>query len=636
MFAKRISITAIVVWMFLAAASHAAPSTTYPRVANFYTTDPHVDDCGRLSLYDLVVMPAGMQDIHPDIIANLRTMNPDIIILAYFPAGIMWPEYPENTPTHRQYWDKVDACGWWLYDTNGDVVGSDDHWWFLNMTTECPSDPYGRTLGEWLASYIANEVYGTGLWDGIWIDGCFEDPTWINNAENYFRNPPATVDCDRDGIGDDPADLLLRWRTELTGFIASLRELVGDSAILVANGKQYMHGDLNGAVRENFPRMHGDWNANMFSTYGYVTNCESFRTSPDVASMITCFSRYDRHTVYEPYRTPAFNRQFRFSLTSALLSEGYFVFEDGSGRCLWWDDYYDIDLGNPTGGPYMDSLYCHIYHKMRPVWRRDFEKGYVICNPFSNPICMADGNWLMAEDGLVKITVSDARFTISICEETMPGTVDKDLPRLGVYATVTNPSAYAAPALVWCSLKKGGTVVSTSLVNENLIGKARTDTVTALVPLPQTLALETYTVEIYVAGPDSQVIGMDSVSVRRIVDFPRDKRILDDGDGEDANPNVTGEDNLLIYPQPAAFSSGENLRMEVKGSRIPADEHCYINMYDVRGRLIRSIYEGVYGEGLSLEIGLTSKGGEKIAPGLYIIVLEMGDLTQTRKIVLLK
>ena len=74
----------------------------------------------------------------------------------------------------------------------------------------------------------------------------------------------------------------------------------------------------------------------------------------------------------------------------------------------------------------------------------------------------------------------------------------------------------------------------------------------------------------------------------------------------------------------------------MRGNQTSANEYCYIKMYDVRGRLVRSLYEGVYGEGLSLEVGLTSKGGEKIAPGLYIIVLEMGDLALNRKIVLLK
>ena len=150
----------------------------------------------------------------------------------------------------------------------------------------------------------------------------------------------------------------------------------------------------------------------------------------------------------------------------------------------------------------------------------------------------------------------------------------------------------------------------------------------------ETLELETYTIAINVAGPDMEVVHTDAFPIRRTVEFPSDEITL--YDNQEPSADTIEEDNLLIYPQPAAFSSGETLRMEVRGYETSANEICSIRMFDVRGRLVRSIYEGVYGEGLSLDIGLTNKGGEKIAPGLYIIVLEMGDLAQTRKIVLLK
>ena len=130
------------------------------------------------------------------------------------------------------------------------------------------------------------------------------------------------------------------------------------------------------------------------------------------------------------------------------------------------------------------------------------------------------------------------------------------------------------------------------------------------------------------------MLDRDTLYIRRTVDFSRDETTL--WDNQDPSSDEIEEDNLLIYPQPAAFSSGENLRMEVRANQTSANENCSIRMFDVRGRLVRSIYEGVYGEGLSLEIGLTSKGGGKIAPGLYIIVLELGDLALSRKIVLLK
>jgi|GEM_PF-3362260 len=634
MFTKRTSVIATFFVVLLVAGGLGASPDAYPKVANFYTTDPHFEDCPRLSRYDLVVMPASMQDVCPEIIAELRLLNPDILIMAYFPAAIIWPVYPPTESVSRQYWDKVEACDWWLYDTKGNRVGSPEYWWILNLSTNCPEDPYGQTLGEWLAEFMAEEIYATGLWDGLWVDECWENPNWINNGEFLFQDPPAALDSDRDGIADDPEELQAAWYAELSGFIASLRARVGPDAIMTGNGKQTMHEWLNGGIRENFPNMHGGWEANMFSDYGYLTNCEMFLDSPLVASMITCFSELEQHTVYEPYRCPSYMRFLRFTMTSALLGDGYYVLEDGSGRCLWWEDLYDLDMGLPTSSAYLDSIYSQSGARMCPIWRRDFEKGYALCNPFNQYIYTLDNEWISAEDGMIVITASDADLAVAAIRDGVPAVVDKDVPRIRIDTEVINPSDHSAPAYVWSETKLGDVVMNTGPVLEILVGKQDTDTVTVTVGFPASLGLETYTIEINVAGPDMEVLDSDILYIRRTVEFPSDKEGL--YDNQDPSADTNEEDNLLIYPQPVAFSSGETLRMEVRADQTSANEICRINMFDVRGRLVRSVYEGVYGEGLSLEIGLTSKGGEKIAPGLYIIVLEMGDLALNRKIVLLK
>ena len=634
MFAKRTTVVSIFLLAVLMAGSLGATPHSYPRVANFYTSDAQIEDCPRLAEYDMVIMTAGMQDREPEIITTLRSLNPDVVILAYFPAALMWPEEAIHSETGQQYWDKVVAADWWLYDTKGYKMGDPDYLWVLNFTTKCPEDPYGQTLGEWLASYIADHIYATGLWDGILIDGCFENPTWLNNTDNFFQHPPAMVDSDRNGVGDDTDDLAAWWLTALTGFVSSLRSQVGTDAILVGNGKQYMHGLLNGGIREDFPNMHGDWDANMHAEYGYLTNCDQFLSNPLTASMILCFDEYEGHTVYEPYRSSSYKRFLRFTLTSALLGDGYYVLENCTGRCLWWEDLYDVDLGNPTSVAYLDSIYSQSGDKMCPIWRRDFQKGYVLCNPFNQYIYTLDNEWITYEDGLIKITQSDVPFTVTADRDDIPRIVDKDVRRIRIDAAVDNPSDHAAPCFVWSVTKLGAQVMNTGPVIETLVGKQRTDTVSVTVGFPTTLGFETYTIEINIAGPDMEILHTDRFTIRRTVDFPSDEETS--LDSHEPGSDTIEEDNLLIYPQPAAFSSGETLRMEVRGNQTSANEICKIRMFDVRGRLVRSIYEGVYGEGLDLEIGLTNKGGEKIAPGLYIIVLEMGNLAQNRKIVLLK
>jgi hypothetical protein len=258
----------------------------------------------------------------------------------------------------------------------------------------------------------------------------------------------------------------------------------------------------------------------------------------------------------------------------------------------------------------------------------------VLCNPFNQYIYTLDDEWIWVEDGKIVITESDAALTVGALTDDVPTVLDKDVRRVMVDTEVTNPSDHSAPAFVWAETRLGDIVMNTGPVYELLVGKGQTDTLAVSVRFPSTLELETYTIQINVAGPDMVVLSSDTFQIRRTVVFPSDLEDL--YDNPDISADTNEEDNLLIYPQPAAFSSGETLRMEVRADQTSANEICCIRMFDVRGRLVRSVYEGVYGEGLSLEIGLTSKGGEKIAPGLYIIVLEMGDLALNRKIVLLK
>lgn len=622
MIAKKTQIVAIFVFACLAAGPLGALPHEYPRVANFYTTDPHIEDCPRISKYDLIVMPAGMNDIRPEIITTVRALNPDVIILAYFPVALIWPITEFESQTNQVYLDMVEENDWWLYDDKGNRVGNPDYWWILNVTTKCPRDQQGRTHAEWLASYIADEIMGTGVWDGMWLDGCWEDPIWLNSARFLIQDWPAIVDSDNNGVGDDPESLRVWWRPALTQFMTSLRSQVGDDAILLGNDIHYYHEFLNGSIRENFPRLHGDWFVNMFSDYGYVTACNSFRSYPVNGTMLTCFSKYPEHTVYEPYRCPSYLKFLRFTLTSSLLGDGYLALENASGRCLWWEDLYDIDIGNPVGPAYLDSIRSRPNGEMCPIWRRDFEKGIVYCNPFIQYIYTDYNKWIFPEDGLIRITESDAPLELAAVRDSIPRLLEEDVRRTRLSYAVANPSEYSAPAYVWTVTRLGGTVVHTAPVQEFLIGKSRTDTVKVLAGFPATLELDTYTVEGMVAGPDMQVISTDTVYIE----------IVEDGTTTD----VSEEGSFLVYPQPVNFSSGGIIRMEVSGKYTSADEDCHIRMYDVRGRLVRSLYEGVYGEGLKLEFRLTSIGGEEIAPGLYVIVLELGDLAQTQKIVLLK
>jgi hypothetical protein len=111
----------------------------------------------------------------------------------------------------------------------------------------------------------------------------------------------------------------------------------------------------------------------------------------------------------------------------------------------------------------------------------------------------------------------------------------------------------------------------------------------------------------------------------RIIDFDKTPAIDDDG---------KEEGSLSVHPQPLAISDG-NIRMEVTGSTART-RMCSVNLYDVEGRLISTVFKGELEQGAGLEIDLMGKGGESIVPGVYFLSAELGDEICTTKIVLLR
>ena len=65
---------------------------------------------------------------------------------------------------------------------------------------------------------------------------------------------------------------------------------------------------------------------------------------------------------------------------------------------------------------------------------------------------------------------------------------------------------------------------------------------------------------------------------------------------------------------------------------LPQAAHVKLQVFDMLGRVVTTVYEG------HLEAGVHSYSfdGSKIASGVYLYRLTAGDMTETRKMVLLK
>ncbi|MFZ1946663.1 MAG: putative glycoside hydrolase [bacterium] len=604
----------------------------HPRVGNLFTADVKAAYAPELAKWDLVVLNVSVQDGLPQLPGTLRSLNPEITILTYFPAAFIWAECDTGGPTVANFEAKIRDTDWWLYDTQGHRIGQEGNLWYINLTSKCSRDGSGKTLAEWLAEYVADEVYDSGLWDGFLLDGVGESIRWLNDADLFFRDPSAAVDSDRDGVADDPESLDVWWRAGVEILLQTLRREAGASAVIVPNGNNTFYQYANGGVREDFPHMHGGWQQNMFASYGYLRMCEDFLQEPMNATMILSYLRdVERDTFVKPASAAA--EQFvRFTLASALLGDGYYFFGTNGLGTLWWYDYYDLDLGNPIGAAYLDSVEHTVDHSMRPVWRRDFENATVLCNPFNQYVLLDGAVWLCPEDGRIKMLSIPGPLEVGLCKNAGDRRFDQRQRTIMFSAAVTNPSAKAAQGCAWATLSSGGETVVTGITREILLGAGDTDTVSFGLRVPASLAVGTYCLKISVGGPGPVATDADTMYVAKVIGFDIDGKSVDDG-------NQTGylnleEGGLSICPQPALVSAAKALTLEVNELTSVGD-FCSIRIFDAAGRLLDTVFEGKLEQGLVLDLG-SGKGGAPRVPGVYFLHIQTRDKAATQKIVLLR
>ncbi|MFH1220651.1 MAG: putative glycoside hydrolase [Candidatus Eisenbacteria bacterium] len=606
---------------------------SYPRVGNLFEADAQPEYAPALSKWDIVGLTVSVQDLMPELLVNLRTLNPEIKIVAYVPAGLIWAIEDTTSPTLADYWSKIHQADWWLYDTSGNRIGDESYLWFLNLSTRCRPDESGEILAQWLARYIAHQMMAGGLWNGVFLDGLDEDIRWLYNTPRFFRQLPAAVDCDRDGVADDPDSLYLWWKSGVEVLLSTLRTEAGASCIILPNGNNTMFQYANGTIRENFPRSPDDWEANMYSIYGYITGCQRFLHEPLNASMMLCYWKYDNLGLYRDPSSGSFEQFMRFTLASALLGDGYYFMDGGVGGSLWWQDYYDLDLGDPIAPAYLDTIQSQVGGAMCPVWRREFENASVICNPWQQYVVLEDGTWMLPEDGLIRTHRLPGPLGITLNQQASEREFDQRQRAVQFEIVISNPSANAAQSYAWAEVSDRGRVVASGMPFQTLVGACETDTVKMGLRVPSSLTLGTYCLRVSVGGPDYLPVGADTLYLTKVIDFEKGSKVVSDSNSK-ANANVE-ESNLVIYPQPMVLSSNMTLTLEAN-QLTSLEGFCSVKIYDATGRLVRTVYEGKLEEGLDLGIGQNARGGVPEVPGVYFLHVETREKTFTRKIVLLK
>ena len=84
------------------------------------------------------------------------------------------------------------------------------------------------------------------------------------------------------------------------------------------------------------------------------------------------------------------------------------------------------------------------------------------------------------------------------------------------------------------------------------------------------------------------------------------------------------------YPNP--FNPSTSI-----GFSLPQDGHVTINIYDMTGRLVSTLVNGVLDEGAHvIDWNGYDNSGEMVSAGVYIYSLESSDMMMTKKMIFLK
>lgn len=351
----------------LSVPAYAARPETAPKIVNWnYSWSIDSDDEARaLAKWDVVILDIENEYYNRDRIRLMREVNPDIKILAYISSVDIRPDATSlDTGTARKYIGETleDNPEWILRTANG----SQAHWWqdydIMNITSDAVNTD-GETFNDFFSKFIRDAVVKDKVWDGIFYDNLWESVSFVSTS----------IDLDGDGTAESTTEMDHAWRAGITKLLKRTRSYAKkyrNGFIITGNGGARYHKYLNGIGFEGYPdTVYGGWTEST-KKYAYVLD---HATGDPYVFINQNVGNTGERTDYQ---------QFRFGLTSTLLFNGYYSFDNGdlSHTEQWYYDEYDVDLGDAISGAYNLLNPSNPTGLQKGVWRRDYEKATIIAN----------------------------------------------------------------------------------------------------------------------------------------------------------------------------------------------------------------------------------------------------------------
>ncbi len=338
----------------------AAASDGFVRTANYYLRSgsalENEDTIKSLASFDLLVLPVEAQVFNKPFFTKARTLNPDIIILAYTPT-VSWNNLYWSDALHIKMLKGI-KNDWWMRDASGKKKSIWQNTNALNLSTG---------WSDYLVSYTKSEVLSTGLWDGIFFDE-------VQDSIDYA----SPIDIDRNGTNDSATEANARWASAYTKLFASARTSFGSNTIIVTNGSSNaaFATSVNGRMYETFPSTGSSLSAWASNARDYLALGKKVSGEPTLMVNVNTENTGDK-TNYQ---------KMRFGLTTTLLGDGYFGFDfgDQDHAQLWTYDEYNAYLGAAKGEPEQigtdGKTIATTTSISTGIWGRDFEEGRVVLN----------------------------------------------------------------------------------------------------------------------------------------------------------------------------------------------------------------------------------------------------------------
>ncbi|MBT6254127.1 hypothetical protein HOI83_02755 [Candidatus Uhrbacteria bacterium] len=350
---------------------------------------------GTLARFDLLVLPAEAQNFNPQYSAQLRAINPDIIILAYVPT-VSYNDRYWSDALHLKLKNRL-SSSMELKHSAGNQVSIWPQTSAYNVANKAYRDAW--------VDYVEKDVWSSGYWDGIFLDEVASTISWVGDT-----------DINNDGRVDTGNTADNAWHQGNIDLFSRTRKAVGNDAILITNGSSNdsYQPHVNGRMFESFPTPwegQGRWEDSMQSL---INNADANNGHDDVF-----FVNADTGET-----GIVDHRQVRFTLTSAMLGGAFFGYGHGQSDYtqLFHFDEYDAFLGRMVDAP-RDELTSGNTRMKPSVWSREFQQGKIIVNATDAPHTIFLGSDFEKINGTQDRSVNNGRIVDEVTVAARDGIV---------------------------------------------------------------------------------------------------------------------------------------------------------------------------------------------------------------------